>query len=290
MLSTIAVGQEVRLPDGEQGWVGWIGPGQEGDWRVRVDVEGAQRWVDLTNVSPLGAWTRAHWAALTKNSQVLSELTPKQLDAPTTETMILQFGSKARFRQHVPPGTTPLHIATLWPDTASIRALLAAGAQPRVRDTEGHLPGHAMCAVHANEVVEAARTLATTSPIAAALALEGAARGNGHVLMGLARGGFDFDAPLLAGPSLRGRFEDESRFGPSRKSILAAAARSANPDQLIDAPSGKTKCRGCGKKIGRGTPQFGSGTVQASGKVKRQWFHEACARRELGDARVSAAR
>lgn len=253
-----------------------------------VDVRGGRKWLDVSDVSPLGAWTRAHWAAMTRSAQVLAQLTPPEVDAPTSESMSLQFGSRARFRRVVPPGTTPLHIATLWPDADSIRALLAAGARTEIRDAEGHLPGHAMCGVHSNEVVEAARTLATTSPIAAALALESLEHGNGHVLMGLATGGFDFDAALASGPSLRERFELESRFGPNRKSILAAASRAASPDELIDAPSGKTKCHGCGKKIRRGTPQFGSGTALASGRVKRRWFHEACARRELGDVRVDA--
>lgn len=282
----LAAGQQVRVETGgstKVGFVGWIGPGKYGGIRVGVDIDGGRReWADSKKVSPIGTWTLGHWAAMAKDVRTIAELTPEQLEAPTTEAMTLQFGSKSRFRQRVPEGTTPLHIATLWPDPPSVRALLERGARTNVLDAEGHAPGWAMCRLHANEVEAVAAELARDEAVATMLAREGLARGNGHVLMGLASAGFDFQAPLGKGASLAKRLVAEPAFGPPRRTILAAAERLASPDQVIEAPTGKTKCVACGKKIARGEMQFGKGEVTDGGRVKRRWHHLPCAREAFG--------
>lgn len=280
----LVVGQQVRIETSEKlGFIGWIGPGKDGGIRVGVDIDDAEReWVGSAEVAPIGTWTRGHSAAMSKDARAIAKLTPQELTEATTETMSLQFGTKRRFRRQVPAGTTPLHIATLWPDLASVRALLVGGARADAKDGEGHPPGWAMCRVHANEVEAVAAELARDEGVAAMLAREGVARGNGHVLMGLATAGFDFQAPLDCGPSLAKRLVAEPAFGPPASAILAAANRLASPDQLIEAPTGKTKCVTCGKKIARGEMQFGKGEVAADGRVKRRWHHVACARKVFG--------
>ncbi len=281
----ITKGHEVRVggEEGATGLVGWLGPGKFGGVRAGIDRQGQQRqWVSLDELAPMAGWTEAHAAALTGDQDAIAGLEPSELDARTEEAIELQLGSSARSRHRLAAGSTPLHVALVVPDPAMVRALLAAGARCDVPDERGELPGLDLVRVHANEIADTVAEIASLQPLAEALALAAVRRGNGHVLMGLARGGFDFEAPLGDGASLRKRFVAEVAWGPKRKAILAAARRQESPDVVQPAPTGKTKCKDCGKKIGRGEPQFGKGEERPDGRVRRTWYHLECAERLFG--------
>lgn len=276
-------GHEVRVAGGDVGLVGWLGPGKFGGARAGIDREGQQRaWVGLDELSPMAGWSVAHAVALAGDEKALAELGPEDLNAQTEEEIGLQLGSSARSRHRLAVGSTPLHVALLVPDAAMVRALLAAGAACDLPDQEGELPGVGLGRVHANEIADAVAEVASQKPLAEALALAAIRRGNGHMLMGLAQGGFDFEAPIDDGASLRERFVGEVAWGPKRKAILATASRQASPDVIQPAPTGKTKCKGCAKKIRRGEQQFGKGEERGDGRVRRTWYHLECAERAFG--------
>jgi hypothetical protein len=50
------------------------------------------------------------------------------------------------------------------------------------------------------------------------------------------------------------------------------------PDSIQEAPTGRAKCRGCGKTIGKGELRFGeAGPNQYGEGEATSWFHVACA-------------
>jgi len=71
---------------------------------------------------------------------------------------LLQADPAAR-DQRTALGSTPLHLAAMNPDTAVLRALLAAGANPNARDNDGatpiHMAAYASRPVHTQLLLEA---------------------------------------------------------------------------------------------------------------------------------------
>ena len=58
---------------------------------------------------------------------------------------------------------------------------------------------------------------------------------------------------------------------------------------LAPAPSGRSKCRGCGQPIAQGAPRFGESLPNAFGAGEMTlWFHPLCAAYKLPDAVLEA--
>lgn len=253
--------------------------GRSGEVRLRVAVNGRAFWCDAAAVSAVKGWTLAHSAALRDD--------PRLCAAASDADVGGSLRAAASCRGPVSVGVTPLHLAARFQATAAFDALIRRGADVDAVDATGRSVREWMVQYNVGLA-----SIGTENQ--AQMATQALAGGHHRALVALIEGGFDIDAPLPSGLSVRETLHSKEyafqlKMTPDDvRRIEKMAAAEECPHSIQLSRSSKTKCRACGKKIQKNTEQFGLGEVSQWKTMKYQWFHLECGQTRYPDE-VAAA-
>ncbi len=190
---------------------------------------------NATATRAAGGWTPLHDACDRGHVERVEQLLASGSD-PAARSFAVRVSSTVNRLRHE-AGSTPLHVAAWIGSKASpvmVRALLARGADPSVRDDAGatvaDLLGSHVAHSGATVFAELVPLLVEAGASFDVAALRAIRHTNGVLLLALAQAGFDFERPLDGGGSLRARLAPIYELQWKKKrTVLNAASKRAGP-------------------------------------------------------------